>query len=219
MPSTLAGLVLFVALLVPGYAYQRRRARAVPEREHTAFTETLSVVFVSVIVDWVVLAAFAFLAHFLPRATLDPARLLDDPNRYTADHFLAVVLWSAAFLAVAALLGHALAARPPHRPGRRLGEAQQSAWWLAFHEHPDATVHVGCILHDGSYVAGILHSYSRASAEHGDRDLTLRGEITYRTARGRVAAALPNVNLVVLSARDIAVLTVTYVRPQPVAAE
>ncbi|WP_267882948.1 DUF6338 family protein [Streptomyces bicolor] len=135
---------------------------------------------------------------------------------------MAVVLWSATLVALAALLGHALAARPPHRfggGGARLAEAQQSAWWLAFREHPDATVHVGCILHDGSYVAGTLHSYSRASAEHGDRDLTLRGKITYRTARGGVAAALPNVNLVVLSARDIAVPTVTYVRTQAAVAE
>jgi hypothetical protein len=50
------------------------------------------------------------------------------------------------------------------------------------------------------------------SAEHGDRDLTLRGEITYRAARSAAAAPLPQVNLVVLSARDIALLTVSYVR-------
>jgi hypothetical protein len=49
------------------------------------------------------------------------------------------------------------------------------------------------------------------SAEHGDRDLTLRGEITYRAARADATHTLPNVNLVVVSARDITLLTVTYV--------
>ena len=179
-------------------------------------------VFVSVVVDGILLLAFALLVHFLPDVTPDPAGLLDDPGHYLGHHFLRTVLWAIAFVMVAALLGHAWAARPLlHRIGgfgvpARIAETQQSAWWLAFHEHPGATIHVGCILHDGSSVAGILHSYSRVSAEHGDRDLTLRGEITYRAARSAAAAPLPQVNLVVLSARDIALLTVSHVRtPTP----
>ena|SRR5215467_4724662 len=219
MPNTLAGLLVFVVLLIPGYAYQHRRARDIPERDRSTFAETLAVVFVSVIVGWIALVAYALVARLLPDSAPSPAQLFTNPAQYTGQHFLAVVLWSASFVGFAALLGHTLAARPWRvldRTGRfgsraRLKEAQHSAWWLAFHEHPGSTMHVGCVLHDGSYVAGILHSYSRVSAEHGDRDLTLRGEITYRAARAEATHTLPNVNLVVISARDITLLTVTYV--------
>jgi hypothetical protein len=47
-PIVALGLVLFEVLLAPGLACVLRHERVVPARSHTAFRETLRVVFVSV---------------------------------------------------------------------------------------------------------------------------------------------------------------------------
>ncbi|WP_229713525.1 DUF6338 family protein, partial [Streptomyces fuscichromogenes] len=114
----------------------------------------------------------------------------------------------------------AMASRWQNR-SRRL--EPKSAWWLLFHEHPDAVVHLGCVLTDGGYLAGRLHSFSRSPVENGDRELTLRGDITYRAPGDSTAAVLPLVNAVVISARQLAFVTVSYLPtdcgPAPVPAQ
>ncbi|CRK59347.1 hypothetical protein [Alloactinosynnema sp. L-07] len=216
-------MVAVLALLVlalPGYVFQRRLRRRTPEITRSAFEETLVILFSGVAVDavvgvvlvlfWTALGAFP---HF--------STLVTDPRGYLAQHLAEVVLWAAGALSAAVLVAF-LAASP--RVGewggkffgktaeqRKRRDPQKSAWWLLFTEHPGMRVYVGCMLADGGYVAGYLHSFNTSVTESCDRELTLRGEISYRPANAADLVVLPRVNAVSVSAERIQLLTVTYV--------
>ncbi|MEU4097441.1 DUF6338 family protein [Streptomyces sp. NPDC026673] len=220
MPTNVAGLVLLVVLALPGYVYHRAVDRHVPERVHTAFQEVLSILFVSVAIDVAVVALLmggtAYGLWYGP----DLSALLDRPGPYSLRHFSELVPWAAAALVTATAVAYGLGARwwvrclPRSLASRWQSRSRRlepkSAWWLLFHEHPDAAVHLGCVLTDGGYLAGRLHSFSRSPVESGDRELTLRGDITYRAPGDSTAAVLPLVNAVVISARQLAFVTVSY---------
>lgn len=225
MPTNVAGFVMLVVLALPGYVYWQALARHVPKRVHTAFEELVSILFASVVIDAVTLALLEAGAHlglwYSPRFSA----LNRDPSGYVEGHFTAVWLWSGAALAVACSVAYgagagwwreplpaSLRARLDART-RRL-EPQHSAWWLLFREHADTDVYLGCVLDDGSYLAGQLHSYSRVPTEHGDRELTLRGDISYRPPGDDTTTTLPDVNAVAVSAKRLTFLTVSYL-PRP----
>jgi hypothetical protein len=209
VPTTLVGLLVFLVLLVPGFAYTLRRERVASSRDVSVFRETVELAFVSVVADAVVLLLFAGARALFPSLTPDPRQLLRDPGRYGLDHLGLVAAWGGGLLVVAAALA-TLAAGPPFRRRKREHEAYASAWTLLFSEHPGARIYVGCLLDDGSYVTGRLRTYSRASEDDEDRDLTLTGPISYRGPGDTNAAVLPDVGAAAISARRLTLLTVSY---------
>lgn len=224
MPTTAVGFLLTIVFALPGYVYHRISLRRRPERVDTAVQELLSIVFVGVAIDFGTVALLALGAGVLPLRTPNLSRLIVDPGGYSAAHLSLVAGWGVAFLVTTIGLAVLLALEPWARflpvtwrrwrsdRARRVGE-QQSSWWLLFHEHPNATIHVGCALDDGSYVSGRLHNYSKAANENGDRELALSGEIFYRPPDDPKGGVLPAVNAVSISARRLVLLTVTYVMP------
>jgi len=215
MPTTLTGLFLFVALLTPGFVYQRRRARNAPAYDRSAFAETAGVVVVSVLADWVAIVAFAIFAYAEPHVVPDLTRLRGEPG-YLTRNLLAVSLWSAGALGFATALAYGLAVV---RKGDE--RAERPGWWWAFqtfprkhrmHDYADSKIYVGCQMRDGSYVSGTLLSHSRISAETGDRDLLLRGEIRLRPCGVATEVVLPDAHVMIVSARDIVWTRVTYSR-------
>ncbi|MDW4910774.1 DUF6338 family protein [Streptomyces sp. ADMS] len=222
MPTNVVGFVMLVVLALPGYVYHQAFDRHVPKRVHTSFMELVSILFASVIVDAVALSLLKAGSSLGFWYTPAFRALYRSPRTYITDHFTAISLWSAAALALACVIGYgagagqwqsllpALVQSRLHARTRRL-EPQHSAWWLLFREHRDADVYVGCVLDDGSYLAGLLHSYSRVPSEHGDRELTLRGDISYRPPGDDVTVVLPEVNAAAVSARRLTFLTVSYV--------
>ncbi|MFF0446712.1 DUF6338 family protein [Streptomyces sp. NPDC004609] len=226
IPTNIAGFLMLVVLALPGYVYHRALGRHVPARVHTAFQELVSILFVSVIVDVLVVGALETGSRFGLWYSPSFKALFDRPGDYVTAHFTAVCVWGAVALAVACATAYGAGAGrwwkvlPPSGRQRwndrvRRLEPQNSAWWLLFREHPDAEVYIGCVLEDGSYLAGVLHSYSRVPLEHGDRELTLRGDISYRPPGETETTVLPQVNAVAVSARRLAFLTVTYLPAAP----
>jgi len=231
MPTTAVGFFLTIVFALPGYVYHRISLRRRPERVDTAVQELLSVVFVGVATDIVAVALLALATGVMSLRAPNLSHLIADPGQYSAAHLSLVAGWGVAFLVTTIGLAVLLGLEPWERllppawrrwrsdHARRVGD-QQSSWWLLFHEHPDATIHVGCALDDGSYVSGRLHSYSKAANENGDRELALSGEIFYRAPDDPTGGVLPAVNAVSISARRLVLLTVTYVVPdQPIAAQ
>ncbi|TNC26503.1 DUF6338 family protein [Amycolatopsis alkalitolerans] len=206
MPTTLVGLLVFVVLLVPGFAYTLRRERLTPGREVSAFRQTVRLAFVSVVADAVVLGLFVVVRVFAPSWTPDVQQFLRDPGRYGIDHLGAVAAWSAGLLVAATVL--ALLVARPRSP--REHEDSTSGWTQLFTGHPGARIHVGCLLDDGSYVTGRLRGYSRTAEDGRDRDLTLTGPISYRAPRETTSAVLPDVGAAAISARRLTLLTVSY---------
>ncbi|MFC8229380.1 DUF6338 family protein [Streptomyces sp. NPDC057287] len=222
MPTNIVGFVMLVVLALPGYVYHQALDRHVPKRVHTSFMELVSILFASVIVDAVTLSLLKAGSSFGLWYNPGFRALYRSPRTYVMDHFTAISIWSAAALALACVIGYGAGAGQWRRllPGllqsrlhartRRL-EPQHSAWWLLFREHRDADVYVGCVLDDGSYLAGLLHSYSRVPTEHGDRELTLRGDISYRPPGDDTTVVLPEVNAAAVSARRLTFVTVSYI--------
>ncbi|MEV6373180.1 DUF6338 family protein [Micromonospora musae] len=223
MPATVLGVVIFVALLLPGYLYERRRERDIPQRTRSPLRETMSVLFVGVAADGFAGLILASAWSTLPVRAPDLAALLRTPREYVIAKPWLVTGWAVGGMALACLWAYFVAARPWHRwvrPNTRLGnlrrsaDPQQSSWWLLLREHSDLPKYVGCYLDDGSYVAGRLHSFSRVSDEIADRDLSLRHDpdhpLVYRPKGAQQTYPLTNIGAVAISARRIVLLTVTY---------
>ncbi|MFD4637598.1 DUF6338 family protein [Lentzea sp. NPDC058436] len=212
VPTTLLGLVLFVALLTPGFAYSARRERSGPERQFSALRETVAMVAVSVVCDLVVLSLALAVWTISPRRTVDLTALLGKPGDYAVKHHVALWIWSVGLVAAATLLAVLVAGPAFDRLSRRNEAPFLSAWGRLFTAHPDCRVHVGCHLSDGTYVAGWLLTYSRAAADVADRELTISGPVQYRAAGQETTTELPNVGAMAVSARQLTLLQVSYVR-------
>ncbi|MFF5017972.1 DUF6338 family protein [Streptomyces sp. NPDC001165] len=142
-----------------------------------------------------------------PRAARVPdvRALRGDPAHLTGNA-LSVALWGAGLLGLSTALGYGLAT-----VRWADSRAERPGWWWAFqayparhrlHDYVDSRIYVGCRLRDGSHVAGTLLSHSRLSAETGDRDLLLRGEIRLRAGGATEETALPEAHVMIVSARD-----------------
>ncbi|MBB5152869.1 DUF6338 family protein [Saccharopolyspora phatthalungensis] len=224
MPSTLLGLLVFVISLAPGLTFVLARQRVVPQQSMSVFRETAQMVCVSLLLDIVALLIFGLIRLIWPGGTPDVDRIVREPGSYLRESYLLVAWWALGLLAVAVLLawlaGSGLLRRILSRaPGLRVDaevmphESSASAWWLLFREQPGRRVHVGCNLEDGSFVSGWLASYNTAIDEDADRELTLAAPIRYRPKGAADSAELTNTSAVVVSARRIALLLVSYQAP------
>ncbi len=218
LPTSLLSVVIFVVLLLPGVAYLAVRGRTGPERPQTALREAVTVVSVSLVALTVVLGLAALVRMVLPEHTPSFGELLKSPHGYFLRHYVSVIWWGVALLAlaVAGAAGTAwlLSVRWPGKRTLRPHPSRMSSWWLAFTEYPADRydIHVGCTLEDGRYVTGVVYAYPQTVLDLPDRDLVLRGPITVRPPGASRATPLSNVGLMTVSSRRIVTMTVGYVR-------
>jgi hypothetical protein len=183
--------------------------------------ETAQLVCVSLVLDITVVVVFGLVRAAWPGGTPDVGRIVREPGAYLRQSYLMIGWWTLALLAVAvalaALAGSGKLRGPLSRipwlgitPTVQPHESAASAWWLLFGEKPGRRVHVGCNLDDGSFVSGWLASYNTAIEENADRDLTLAAPIRYRAKDATTATELANTSAVLVSARKIVVLFVSY---------
>ncbi|WP_330358865.1 DUF6338 family protein [Streptomyces chartreusis] len=212
MPATFTSLLLFIVLLAPGFAYAAVRDRHRPERTSTALRETSRVVLASVGFGAAALVLFACVRVSAPGLTPDVGRLVRERGAYVRMHYAETVMWTAAVLLLAVLFAVLAARFLPRRPFAVNPES--SAWWVLFDMNARANgaqwIQVGCELTDGSYLAGRVHHYSPSPEETGDRELALGPPFEYRPAPGGEQRDLSNTHRVVVSARQIKFLGVTY---------
>ena len=104
IPSTILGLVLFIVLLVPGFAYVLRSERRIPVAQQSAFRETIRIVFASVACLTVIGLALALLRWRYPSLTPDVGGLVRDPAA-ARDNYVSLAWWSFAGLLAATALG------------------------------------------------------------------------------------------------------------------
>ncbi len=228
MPTTLGGFLIFVLLLVPGFIHYVQRRSQVPQRSLSPLVETATLATVSVATNAVAISAFGVARIFLPAHSPDIGRLLIEGTGYAAPRLGYLLLWGGAVLAFSSALALALGMRPKwlRAVSTRFAPAivDVSAWYHVFEEGPaDNFVYVGCDLQDGSYVGGLLEWYSTAVEETADRDLCLAEPLTFRPvgeseepeAEQSRIQDLEGVSRVVVSARDVARMYVSYLRKPP----
>jgi hypothetical protein len=225
MPTTLVGLLIFVALLAPGVCYNFRREGDRPlTKPDSVVRETARLVVTGLMADAIALVTFALLRLWQPRHTPEPRRLLNSPGAYFREEYGYLLLWGTALLAFSCIIATVLAALRGTEPVMRFltrgltrwlldpSVKTEPAWWQMFKRHPTMACYVGCELKDGAYVAGQLFSFSPESDETPDRELTMSSPITYRPTGSDESSTL-DVSAIIVSAREIKLLTVTYLKP------
>lgn len=219
MPTTLTGLLLFVVLLLPGFAYLVGKERAGTERRASPFRETVAIVAASVAAE---LAVIVLVAPIWTRH-IDFAGLVRAPGTYWRSSPGSLAAWSIALLLAAIVLAYVTTWPVIRRiPSRVLTErlrdklqftyphpSSVSGWWMLFeHYHPDHDRQVGLVIDDGSFVSGTHLSFNNDASDSPDRDIILLAPILYRAA-GRDEAELYPVSMVSVSARRIVTMFVT----------
>lgn len=212
MPSTLVGLLIFIGLLVPGFVHHTWRRRTVPLRPDSPLLETASLVTISLVADLTALALFGIARWVRPSAFLDPADFLAAPRQFFIDNLGAASRTALGLLILATLVALLIAARVP--PLRWLSArfdpaiVDVPAWYEVFEALDDKYVHVGCSMKGGGYISGVLAWYSTDTDETDNRSLVLAPPFRRLEADGSVDVS--RVGRIILAARDIDVMEVTY---------
>lgn len=241
MPTTTTGLLLFVVLLLPGFANHVGKERRGTERPASVLRETAAVVAVSVASEVFVLIATSWLWS----RHIDFGRLVREPRGYWRCHPATLLWWAVGLLAgaiaVAYLVTLLRSARVPrwgHRVARRLKRIRtkkkqhrpifvavrwvwrritfvhpstMSAWAVLFRDAAAYEMLVDIRLTDGAWVSGAVMSYSTVGADTSDRELILGPPIKWRGVKGKDLHDYP-VSNVTVSARQISAMFVTKLR-------
>lgn len=224
MPTTLTSLLLFVVMLLPGFAYLVGKERHGTERRLSPFRETVAIVAASITSELVVLVVFAGVRALWPSVTPDVGALVRDGGTYlrgNGDHhgqYANVAAWGIGLLATAVVLAY-LATNPKVR--RRLEwltgpyphDSTVSAWWILFDRWAgNRKIELVAMLDDGSCVRGQFGSFNTSADDSPDRDLILQRPIFYRPA-GSSEETLYETAAVCCPASRIVALFVNYVEP------
>ncbi len=224
MPTTLTGLLLFVVMLLPGFAYLVGKERHGTERRLSPFRETVAIVAASITSELVVLVIFAIMRILWPSITPNVGALLREGRVYLTGstghrgHYGQFAIWGLGLLVAAVLLAY-FATKPSIR--RRLEwltgpyphESTVSAWWILFERWArNRNIELACMLDDGSAVRGQFGSFNISADDSPDRDLILQKPLYYRPA-GATQETLYDVAAVCCPARRIVALFVQYSEP------
>jgi hypothetical protein len=229
MPTTLTGLLLFVVLLLLGFAYLVGKERHGTERHASPFRETVAIVAASVTSEIFVLSLFGVLRWLFPSWTPDIGRLIRSPGSYlvgtqgTPSHYGIVGIWGLLLLAAATSVAYAATVPSVRRVASKLPligpyphDSTVSGWWMLFQRYPDGRlIEVGCLLDDGSYVTGMLASFNTSADDSPDRDLLLGAPILYRPP-GASEPIPYDVSGASITASRIVTMFVAYVDPPDV---
>lgn len=202
MPSSFTGLVLFLALLTPGFVYTSARERQRPGQEYSTLRETAFVVTVSVISCTTTLFGYAGLRTLVNFDSPQLDRLFADSSSYANDHYAELFFWGTGLLLIATSLAFWVAQplRPVAMFARSVGAALKldswtdwgkkqerqsiehlSAWYVALNEFPELRKFVGLRLKDGTYIYGAVGHFNAQIDETEDRAIRLVPPLSIRT--------------------------------------
>lgn len=226
MPTTLTGLLLFVALLLPGFAYLVGKERHGTERRLSPFRETVAIVAASVTSELVVLVVFAVIRTLWPSITPNVGAFLREGGVYLRGggpghpgHYGQFAIWGLGLLTSAVLLAY-LATKPSIRrhlerlTGPYPHDSTVSAWWVLFERWArNRNVELTCMLDDGSAIRGKFGSFNISADDSPDRDLILQKPLYYRPAGASEETLYDLAGAVCCPARRIVALFVQYSEP------
>lgn len=239
MPSTLAGLIIFVSLLTPGFIYLVRLESRLPAKNYSTLRETATVVTVSIVTNAIVVGAFGLVRTITPNFTPNVGEIVRTPGSYAKESYVGLALWGIGLLCISAVLA-ATAAVPPHwikpwiekLPDRLTRKMQpfvnqrdlspiraESSWgrnfrpdlsaWESEHNGSKNRVPVGVRTVDGSYLYGPLLSFNPQLDENKERDLSIGSPVLIRTASSE-KLELMDAAVLVVSAAEIKTISVHY---------
>lgn len=234
MPSSLSGLLLFVALLAPGFVYHARRDSIRPSAGTTVLRETGTVVMTSLVFNVLAFGLF-FVVHRVFNVGPAMQGLVDDAGGYARREWRSVAGWGVALLAFSC--GAAAEVAKPaswvrtqvQRSASRLPLVARSlkvtevpvvepasAWQKVFvvDKVKDAWPHVGVELTDGTWVQGRHVSHNPEVEEHPARAIVLGPPLLLRRPGEPDLVDLGSQRLV-LAPDQIRFLSVSYIPDSP----
>lgn len=221
MPTTFVGLLIFVAFLTPGFLYTAQRRALAPQAERSVLMETTAVVAVSLATNAVVVGFFGVLRWLSPEHTPDVGQLLTTGSDYPVEHLPYVLGWATVLFLASCALAVWVARWKWVRGwlGQALGPITDSSAWCETFAAPDDSTypHAGVELADGGFVSGRVYWFSTDLDETGDRDLVLGTPLQFVTAEGEEDDV--DAQRVIVSARDIRRIYVTYIEADGVIAD
>jgi hypothetical protein len=188
VPTTLTSVLIFIVLLLPGFAYLVGKERHGTERHMSPFRETVAIAAASVTSELATLVLFALVSLAWPSGTPNVSALVRNASAYFPVHYRLVVGWGLGMLVVASVLAYA-ATVPGIRKGVRWipllrdypHDWTVSGWWVAFESWAEGReVVLDCVLDDGSCIRGKLGTFNNSADDTPDRELILCSLIFYR---------------------------------------
>ena len=216
VPSTLVGVIVFVASVGPGYLYVRiiERFRATAER--TPLRELAEIVVTGSVATLIGTMSALVVGH--ATGFLSLRALSVHPGRYLIRHPGDTSLGLLLALSVSYGLAALVAARGPGRGARVYPD---SAWYAMFERRAPADhVNVATVeLKDGRKLTGIVVAFTAEPTPVDDRELTLGGSVNDRIkfqAPGSSDSADLLDDYIVLRGSEIASVALTYWPADPV---
>lgn len=220
MPSSLPGVVVFLALLAPGFLYVLLDEGQRPQPKVSVFRETVRVVVASVGAFSIALLVFAVVRWTWPWLTIDVRRFLKQPNAYVQNNherfFVAALALVAIAMSVAYLVGRFCG--PLLQKVISADLVDESSWMHAFElekglEERGYVAVATCYLTSGQTVRGVVESYAVDPIETQDRGLVLLAPLVV----GDLASpTLLPAGRAVLTGHDIDWIHVEYALPDSV---
>lgn len=217
MPTDGLSLLLSLGLLLPGFAFSIARRRHRPVESRSAFRETTTAVFISVLADGLLLTTVlltCLLAEGFRHAVVE---IVSDAPRSVARHPFAWWLGTVGFLLLSTVLGALLGIERVQaitdRVMRRKTSTTGSSWhWVFKDAVPEGTkvILITAELVDGGWVRGVLSSWDRSATDVPDRGIVLAGSISRRTSGTAPFVAVDDASAVVLTDRNIRSMQVTH---------
>lgn len=223
MPSSLIGLLISIVTLMPGFVYYTIRRQLVPTRRLSRTMEVAGFIVVAITSNAIVLILIALirLLPWIPRVPYSLTQVLRDPAEYLLanDTRLAMVaILTVVIIVGASALSAVFAYRlPPFKYlSEKLGPAitETSRWFRIFESQKpeNSSVYVVCELRDGGSVGGRLDWFNTNPEEGTRRDIVLGPPLGVVRSIGNEFVQIPeNISRIVVSARDIRYVYVSYV--------
>jgi hypothetical protein len=212
-PSTLLGVLAFLASAGPGYAYVKIAERWRRPAERTALREAMELLVIGSLAT--ALGVLVALIVGDEGGFLDTVALAERPGRYMVTH--PVELGAALLIILAISYGGAvLAALLIHKDRKRV--YPDSAWWGAFERRLPAGhgVYATVGLKDGRAITGGVHSFTAEPVAVDDREIALAAPVNkpLTVRRGDEEPIALADTLVLLRGSDIAYVSARYLPVQ-----
>ncbi|GGM99654.1 hypothetical protein GCM10009721_28360 [Terrabacter tumescens] len=215
VPETLGAILVFLAFIAPGLAFELLRERRRPFIEETAFREASRIALTSMLFSLGGLSVLAVAQALGATWVVDSSRWLTDGQAYVSAHLGQVTASVLVFVGVSlglSLLADWLLRRSA--PGRIV---PGSVWFALFRQHrPDgATPWVHLRLKDGTELWGFVGDYT-PDQKLENRELVLeQPRLQYRRPGQDQNVMLPTWSFVSVRGEDIAWMKVQYIEDGP----
>jgi hypothetical protein len=217
MPTTIAGIALYVFSLFPGFAFIFAREGHQPSTKRSVLRESATIILVSTICEVLLALVVVLVSVFVPEVSRVIKETAEGDFSWARNNFQWTATGIVVFLAFSTVLGFLAGSKRVHDAGlHRLWDTalvarDSSAWGTAFNKYPRAKVLLGIELKSGGYVQGFLFEFDNSADRDPHRTLTLSGELKYRPAGAKELSEPTGFGLVVVEASEIEVLLVAYV--------